>query len=72
MRRGCIAISEVRCDGCGRIIRHPERYLAINETEGVEVEGEKTVCYCMECSQSRGYAHYEEEKGEWIFTFFPE
>jgi uncharacterized protein with PIN domain len=72
MRRGCIAISEVRCDGCGRIIRHPERYLAINETEAVEVEGEKTLYYCMECSQSRGYAHYEEEKGEWIFTFFPE
>ena len=72
MRRGCIAIGEVRCDGCGRTIRHPERYLAIYETDEVEVEEGKTLRYCMECSQSRGYAHYEEEKGEWIFTFFPE
>jgi hypothetical protein len=42
MRRGCIAIGEVRCDGCGRIIRHPERYLAIYETDEVEVGKEKT------------------------------
>ena len=70
MRRGCIAIGEVRCDGCGRIIRHPERYLAIDEADGVEVEEGNILHYCKECSQSRGYAHYEEEKGEWVFTFF--
>jgi hypothetical protein len=71
MRRGCIAIGEVRCDGCGRIMRHPECYLAINEADGVEVEEGKILRYCKECSQSRGYAHYEEEKGEWVFTFSP-
>ncbi|HEX74894.1 MAG TPA: hypothetical protein G4N93_07135 [Dehalococcoidia bacterium] len=71
MRSGCIAIGEVCCDGCGRIMRHPERYLAINETDGVEVEEGKTLRYCAECSLSRGYARYEEEKGEWILTFFP-
>lgn len=72
MRRGCIAIGEIRCDGCGRIIRHPERYLAINETDGVEVVEGKIVRYCVECSLSKGYAHYIEEKGEQILTFFPE
>jgi hypothetical protein len=70
MRRGCIAVGEVRCDGCGCIIRHPERYLAINEENGVEVDEGKTFYYCKDCSLSKGYAHYEEEKGEWIFTFF--
>ncbi len=72
MRRGCIAIGEIRCDECGRIIRHPERYLAISETDGVEVVEGKIVRYCVECSLSKGYAHYLEEKGERILTFFPE
>jgi len=72
MRRGCIAIGEVHCDGCGRIIRHPERYLAIYETDGVEAEEGKTLRYCVECSLVKGYAHYQEEKGEQVLTFFPE
>ncbi len=71
MRRGCITIGEVNCDGCGRIIKHPERYLAIDEEEGVEVEEGKTSRYCVECSLEKGYAHYEEEKGGRILTFFP-
>jgi len=72
MRRGCIAIGEVRCDGCGRIIKHPERYLAIDEEEGVEVEEGKTSRYCVECSLKKGYACYKEEKGERVLTFFTE
>ena len=72
MRRGCIAIGEIRCDGCGRIMRHPERYLAINEEGGIEVEEGKTSRYCVECSLSRGYARYKVEKGEKILTFLPE
>jgi len=72
MRRGCIAIGEVRCDGCGRIIRHPERYLAIYETDGVEAGEGKNLRYCVECSLIKGYAHYQEEKGEQVLTFFPE
>ena len=71
MRRGCIAIDEIRCDGCGRIIRHPERYLAINEKDGVEVEEGETSRYCVKCSLEKGYAHYTEEKGERVLTFFP-
>jgi len=72
MRRGCIAIGEIHCDGCGRIIKHPERYLAINEKDGVEVEEGETSRYCVQCCLEKGYAHYIEEKGERVLTFFPE
>ena len=65
MRRGCIAVGEVRCDGCGRIVRHPERYLLTDE------EG-KASRYCVDCCLERGYARYKEEKGEQVLTFFPE
>ena len=72
MRLGCIAIGETRCDECGRIIKHPERYLAIYDEEGIESEQGKTLRYCVDCCLSRGYAHYRTEKGEQILTFFPE
>ena len=65
MRRGCIAVSEISCDGCGRIVRHPERYLLMDE------EG-KRARYCVDCCLEKGYAHYKEEKGEQMLTFFPE
>lgn len=69
MRRGCIAIGEIRCDGCGNIIKHPERYLAIDEKNGVEVEEGETSRYCVECSLKKGYACYRTEKGERVLTF---
>jgi len=65
MRRGCITLGDVRCDDCHRIIPHAERYLVIEE-EGEELH------LCVDCSLKRGYAHYKEEKGERILTFFPE
>jgi len=65
MRRGCISLGDVRCDECHRIIPHAERYL------GIEEEGEK-LRLCVDCSLKKGYAHYKEEKGEQILTFFPE
>ena len=64
MRRGCIAVSEVNCNGCGRIMKHPERYLAIDE------EGGTILRYCVDCCLEKGYAAYKEEKGERIVTFF--
>jgi hypothetical protein len=70
MRLGCIAIGEIHCDGCGRTVKHPDRYLAIYDEEGVEPT--KVLRYCVECSLSRGYAHYRMEKGEQVLTFFPE
>ena len=72
MRRGCISLGEVRCDGCQRIIPYPERYLVIEEKDGVEVEGGETFRYCVDCCLEKGYARYKTEKGERIFTFFPE
>ena len=70
MRRGCIAVGDVRCDGCGRTIRHPERYLLMSE--GDSKEG-KTLCYCVDCCLNKGYAHYKKvEKGEQVLTFFTE
>jgi len=72
MRQGCISIGGTQCDKCHRIIPHPERYLAINEEDGVEVEKGKIAHYCVGCALEKGYAYYREEKGERILTFFPQ
>ena len=72
MRRGCISLGEVKCDVCQRAIPYPERYLATDEEDGVEVEKGKTVRYCIKCALEKGYARYKEEKGEKILTFFSE
>jgi len=71
MRRGCIPSGEIQCNGCQRIIPHSERYLAVDEEDGVEVENGKTAQYCVECALQKGYAYYKEEKSEKILTFFP-
>ena len=71
MRRGCISLGNVRCDGCQRIITHAERYLAVDEEDGVEVEkGEKSF-YCVDCSLQKGYTEYRGDRGEQKLTFFP-
>lgn len=72
MRRGCISLGEVQCDDCHRIIPYLERYLAVNEKDGVEVEEGEPSRYCVDCCLKKGYAHYITEKGEQILTFFPE
>ena len=72
MRQGCISLGEIRCDGCQRVIPYPERYLVIEEKDGVEVEKGETARYCVDCCLEKGYAHYKIEKGETILTFFPE
>ena len=72
MRRGCISLGEVQCHVCQRIIPYPERYLAIDEADGVEVGKGETVRYCIECAIKKGYARYKEMKGEMVLTFFPE
>lgn len=72
MRRGCISLGEIQCDECHRAIPHSERYLAIDEEDGVEIEeGGKTAHYCIECALQKGYAYYKEEKDERILTIFP-
>ena len=65
MRRGCISLGNVRCDDCQRVIPHSEHYLIIEE------EGDMKRL-CQGCSLDKGYAHYKEEKGERVLTFFSE
>ena len=73
MRRGCVSLGEVKCDTCGRTIPFPERYLAIDEKDGVEVEeGGEPKRYCVKCALEKGYGAYREEKGERVLTFFKE
>ncbi|MBA7714204.1 hypothetical protein ES703_123221 [subsurface metagenome] len=72
MRRGCISLGEVKCDACQRTIPYPERYLAVDEEDGVEVEKGNTVHYCILCAIEKGYARYKEIKGEMVLTFFQE
>ena len=72
MRRGCTSLGETQCDRCQRIIPHSERYIAINEDDGVEVDEGEIARYCVDCAQEKGYAHYKEEKNEKMLTFFPE
>ena len=66
MRRGCISLGNVQCDDCHRIIPHPERYLSVEEPEGVNL------CLCIDCCLKRGYADYKSEKGESVLTFLVE
>ena len=70
MRQGCISLGKVQCDNCQRLIPHSERYLAVDEEDGVEVEKGKTSYYCIDCCLTKGYAEYREEKGVRVLTFF--
>jgi len=65
MRRGCIAIGKVACDGCERPIKYGERYLLING------EGDEKQRLCVDCCQNHGYISYRTEKGKQIITFLP-
>jgi hypothetical protein len=71
VRRGCISLGKIRCDGCQRNIPYAERYLIVEEEDGVEVEGGQKSYYCVDCCLNKGYAKYREEKGELVLTFFP-
>jgi len=67
MRQGCISLGEIQCDDCHRTIPHSERYLIIEEAEGVKLR------LCADCCLKKGYAAYKEEKkGEEVLTFFVE
>ena len=70
MRRGCVSLGEIKCDECQNTIPYPDRYLAINEKDGVEDDEGETRRYCVECCLKKDYAHYKEEKGERVLTFF--
>jgi hypothetical protein len=63
MRRGCIAIGKVECDGCHRPVKYGERYLLTNG------EGNEKQRFCIDCCRSLGYVSYETEKDSEIITF---
>lgn len=63
MHRGCIAVGEIRCDGCQRLIGHGQQYLLREDEEG------NVVRLCTECCLAKGYANYKHEKGEQVLTF---
>ena len=71
MRRGCISLGEVQCDGCHHMIPNYGRYLVVEEKDGVEDEQGKPANYCLDCATKKGYVHTKDEKGERILTFFP-
>lgn len=53
---GLIVTGELVCDGCGRTMRHPERYGYICE------EGESPVRFCEDCSRAKGYLKWDADK----------
>ena len=66
VRRGCIAVGKVECDGCGRLFKHGEHYLMIDGEEGEKQR------LCIDCCVSRGHSTYRTNKGKQIVTFLPE
>jgi hypothetical protein len=66
VRRGCIAVGKVECDGCGRLLKYGEHYLMI---DGEEDEKRR---FCIDCCVSRGHSTYRTNKGKQIVTFLPE
>ena len=61
---GLIAIGELACDGCGKVMKHCERYGYICE------EGQPAQRLCEDCSRERGYLRRAvDEKGNEIETF---
>lgn len=62
---GLIVVNELVCDGCGRIVKHPERYGYICEDEE-----EAPMRLCEECSRERGFfTHKKDDKGRERETF---
>jgi hypothetical protein len=48
VRRGCISLGNIKCDGCHQTILYPERYLFVEEENG---KGQK---FCMNCCHNMG------------------
>lgn len=53
---GLIVTGEMVCDGCGKIMRHPERYGYISE------EGKSPLSFCEDCSRAKGYLKWNADK----------
>ncbi|MFC1919377.1 hypothetical protein ACFLWX_01125 [Chloroflexota bacterium] len=53
MRRGGISVGERSCDDCGRVIKHPEQYLALDEED---VLPEDDIIYALKEKNPELYA----------------
>ncbi len=61
---GLTVTGDMVCDGCGKVMRHPERYGYICE------EGEPPLRLCEDCSRDRGYLKGKwDEKGHYSESF---
>lgn len=65
MNRGCVAVGEIKCDNCKRLIEAGQRYLVVEGEKGDKLQ------FCVECSIAKGYGAYIKEKGEEVLSFFP-
>jgi hypothetical protein len=79
MRRGSIAIGEIKCDICTTTIEHGERYLMLEEEKKPKTDGETAAItespvqrICLNCCIKKKYVAKKKEKGEEIYTFFAE
>ena len=66
MNRGCVALGDIKCDNCKRLIEAGHRYLVADDEKG------KKFHFCVECSVAKGHAYYVKEKGEEVLSFFPQ
>ena len=61
---GLIVVNELVCDGCSRVVKHPERYGYIHDDE------EAPSRLCEECCRERGFlSHKKDDKGRERETF---
>ncbi|OGO03037.1 MAG: hypothetical protein A2Y72_00305 [Chloroflexi bacterium RBG_13_53_26] len=61
---GLIVSGEIECNGCGRVMRHPERYAHVTEDDKPRLR------LCEKCSRAKGYLKKRrDEKGREVETF---
>jgi hypothetical protein len=79
MRRGSIAIGEMKCDICTSTIEHGQRYMMLEEEKksktdtGIADTTELPVQrICLNCCIKKKYVAKKKDKGEEIYTFFAE
>ncbi|MBL7120045.1 MAG: hypothetical protein ISS53_05110 [Dehalococcoidia bacterium] len=61
---GLIVTGDIVCDGCAKVMRHPERYCYVCE------EGEPPLRVCEDCSRAKGYLKGKwDEKGRYSESF---
>ncbi|MBM4461816.1 MAG: hypothetical protein FJ012_00590 [Chloroflexi bacterium] len=61
---GLIVTGEIICDGCGRSMKHPEKYAYVCEEE------QEPLRFCKDCSRAKGYLKSRrDEKGREVESY---